>query len=607
MEEIQKELAEILPEVRKPAQYVNQEWNSVHKSHEDVDVKVVLAYPDLYEVGMPNLGLQILCNIVNKEQNLLAERAYAPGVDLEEKLRNHDLPLFSWESKTPIADFDIVGFSLQYEMTFTNVLNMLDLAKIPLYSEERNEVFPLIIGGGPVTYNPEPMAPFLDLFVIGEGEDVILELIGKFREWRQSGGDKKGLLEEAAAISGVYVPAFFRVEYDESGRISQMRTESNKHPQEISSRSVDDLNKADVPLKPVVPFSEVVHDRLSVEIMRGCTRGCRFCQAGMIYRPVRERTPDLLEKIIDGQLESTGYEEVSLCSLSSTDYSKISALLKRLTAKYAGQGISISFPSLRMDSFSVDLADEIGKTKKTGLTFAPEAGTQRLRDVINKDLTNEDIEQTVKDVFSSGWRKLKLYFMIGLPTETEDDLKGIVDLAQRVRDWGFSIIPREERRHFDVTFSVSCFTPKSCVPFQWTAQDELAKLEEKQEYLKRNLRMGHIKLKWHDAKTSVLEGSLARGDRRLAKVIESAWKKGCRFDAWTEFFRFELWKEAFDEHGLSLEFFANRERSYVEIFPWGHVSCGVSKDFLWNEYQRALEGRRTADCRIAECTECGVC
>ncbi len=607
MEKIRKKLEEILPHVKKPAQYINQEWNSVHKSHRGAAVKIALAYPDLYEIGMPNLGLQILYDIANKEEDLVAERVYAPWVDLEKKLRQHKIPLFSWESKTPLSDFDIVGFSLQYEMTFTNILTMLDLANIPLYAEDREEDQPIIIGGGPITYNPEPVAAFFDLFAIGEGEELILELLNTYKDWKFSGGDKKKLLEELAKIRGIYVPSFYLIEYDLSGKIKKIEPKSDKYPSKIERRVLDDLNHAEVPLKPLVPISEVVHDRLSVEIMRGCTRGCRFCQAGMIYRPVRERTPDMLSTAIDSQLQNTGYGEVSLSSLSSSDYDEIAALLNRLARKYAQKGISISLPSLRMDSFSVDLANEIAKVKKTGLTFAPEAGTQRLRNVINKDITDEDIEATIRDALFSGWRQLKLYFMIGLPTETEEDLQGIVDLARRILDLGLSIIPGSERRKFNVTFSVSCFTPKPCVPFQWVAQDELVQLEKKQEFLRRNLRMRYTKLKWHDAKLSLLEGALARGDRRLAKVIEIAWRKGCKFDAWTESFQFDLWKEAFDNCGLSLDFFANRERSYEEVFPWIHISCSVSKNFLWSEYQKALKGERTPDCRRSDCTECGVC
>lgn len=607
MEEIQKQLEGILPYVKEPAQYINQEWNSVHKSHQDVAVKVVLAYPDLYEVGMPNLGLQILYNIINQEDHLVAERAYAPRVDLEEKLRQYKIPLFSWESKTSLADFDIVGFSLQYEMTFTNILTMLELANIDFHAEKRGADQPLIIGGGPVTFNPEPLAAFFDLFVIGEGEEIILELIEAYRGWKQSGSGKKDLLEELVKIPGIYVPSFYTVEYEESGKIEKIQPKLDGYPKAIKRRFIEDLNKAAVPLKPVVPFSKVIHDRLSVEIMRGCTRGCRFCQAGMIYRPVRERTLDKLKSIIESQMQSTGYEEFSLASLSSSDYSGISALLRELAQAYTRQGVSISFPSLRMDSFSIELANQIARVKKTGLTFAPEAGSQRLRDAINKDITDEDIDVTISAALSSGWRKLKLYFMIGLPTETEDDLQGIVDIARRIVKLGFSIIPPGERRQFEVVFSVSCFTPKPCVPFQWKAQDSLADLEQKQNFLKSQLRMRHTKLKWHDAKLSWLEGVFARGDRQLAKVIECAWKKGCRFDAWTEHFRFDLWMQAFDECGLSPQFYANRERSYHEILPWTHINCGVSKEFLWSEHQKALGNEKTADCRSAPCTECGVC
>ena len=607
MEEIQARIEGILPKVRKPAQYINQEWNSVHKSHQNVAARIALAYPDLYEIGLPNLGLQILYHIVNSKKHLVAERAYAPWVDMEEELRARKIPLFSWESKTPLSGFDIIGFSLQYEMTFTNVLTMLDLANIPLYAEVRNKNHPLIIGGGPVTYNPEPIAPFFDLFVIGEGEEVLLELIETYIDWKSSPGNRKELLEELVKIPGIYVPSFYHVEYEKTGKIRTIKPLSDKYPEKIERRIISDLDQAGLSLKPLVPFSEVVHDRLSVEIMRGCTRGCRFCQAGMIYRPVRERSSDLLCSLIKSQLDNTGYQEVSLSSLSSTDYTQVERLLNNLTEICSKRGIAISFPSLRMDSFSVHLANEIAKIKKTGLTFAPEAGTQRLRDVMNKDISDEDIKTTVEAAISSGWRKLKLYFMIGLPTETEEDLQGIVNLAHYLVDLGLSIIPRGERRRFNMTSSVSCFTPKPCVPFQWIAQNELGQLEKKQDFLKKNLRMKHTKLKWHDARISLLEGALARGDRRLAKVIELAWKKGCKFDAWTESFQFEKWEQAFRDGGLSIEFFANRERSHDEVFPWSHIDCGVSRDFLWAEYQKALKGEKTPDCRHDQCTECGAC
>jgi len=537
----------------------------------------------------------------------LAERVYAPEADLEEEMRFRRIPLFSWESRNPLSEFDIVGFSLQYEMTYTNILAMLDLAGIPLYAAERKQNDPLVIGGGPITYNPEPMTPFFDLFVIGEGEEVIIELISAYKDCKASGASRQQVLEELVKLRGVYVPSFYDVEHEASGEVKEIRPKSDKYPESIERRVIADLNTARITQKPLVPFSEVIHDRLSVEIMRGCTRGCRFCQAGMIYRPVRERSQETLLPAIENQLRSTGYEEVSLCSLSSGDYSNIAGLLEELAKRYSHEGISLSLPSLRMDSFSVGLADEIAKVKKSGLTFAPEAGTQRLRDAINKDITEKDINSTVEAALSSGWRKFKLYFMIGLPTETDDDLAGIVDLAQNIAKTGLSAIPRNERRKFDVVLSVSCFTPKPWVPFQWQPQDCLSALEEKQNFLKRNLTMRHVKLKWHDAQQSLLEGVFARGDRRLSKVIEYAWKKGCKFDAWSESFQFPLWEKVFQECGLSMEFYANREREFAEVLPWDHINCGVDKKFLWSEHQKALKGERTADCRIAQCSECGVC
>ncbi|MDI6689282.1 MAG: TIGR03960 family B12-binding radical SAM protein [Actinomycetota bacterium] len=608
-------LEKILPLVQRPARYIDGEWNAVHKPHHEVDLKIALIYPDTYEVGLPNLGLQILYEILNDENDVVAERAYAPWIDMEEVLRKKRIPLFALESRTPLISLDILGFSLQYEMTYTNILNVLDLAGIPPYATDRDERYPLVIAGGPCAFNPEPLAPFFDLFVIGDGEEVVLELVEEYKKGRGSRvegrkgqlAERRELLKRLAGIEGIYVPRFYDVEYYPSGQVKKIQPNCRGIPKRVSKRTVKDLNDVKFPMLPLVPYVDVVHDRCSLEVMRGCTRGCRFCQAGIIYRPVRERSHKLILRAANDLLQETGYEEISLVSLSSSDYSLIQPLLRKLMDNHSQKGISISLPSLRLDTFSVELASQIQRVKKTGLTFAPEAGTQRLRDAINKCLTEEDLLATVKDVFESGWRKLKLYFMIGLPTETQGDLQGIVDLAHKIVDIGLSVVPKREWNRIKVALSVASFVPKSHTPFQWVAQNPLPELEKKIEFLRKNLQSRYILLKWQDPKLSVLEAALARGDRRLSKVIERAFKIGCRFDAWTEQFNFDKWLKAFEESGVSLNFYAHRERSRDEVFPWDHINSVVNKEYLWNEYQRALSQTPTEDCRTGPCSECGVC
>jgi len=538
--ELSSKIEKVLPFVQRPSRYINREWNAVHKDPRKVAVKVALAYPDLYEVGLSNLGLQILYEILNEREDVLAERVYAPWVDMEREMRQANIPLFSLESQVPVCSFDIFGFSLQYELTYTNILNMLDLAQIPLRAVDRGEEYPLVIGGGPCAFNPEPLAPFFDLFVIGEGEEVILELVEEYMKVQspkskvQGPKDegKENLLKALAQISGVYVPSFYQVEYHSSGQIKKIYPITLHIPPKVTRRVMNDLNKARMPKQPIVPFVDVAHNRGSVEIMRGCTRGCRFCQAGIIYRPVRERECELLAENIKGLIEATGYEEISLASLSSADYSSISQILKSLAEVQDEKKVAISLPSLRVDTFSVNLAREIQKVKKTGLTFAPEAGSQRLRDLINKCTTDENLFQTVEAAFREGWRRLKLYFMIGLPAETREDLQAIVNLAQKVVEIGLAIIPKRERRRLEIIVNVSSFVPKAHTPFQWLSQNTMKELLEKQDFLKKNLKGRYLSLRWHDVNQSLLEGALARGDRRLSEVIERAWQSGARFDAW---------------------------------------------------------------------------
>ena len=581
-------LDDILPKVTKPARYTGGEYNAVHKDHADVQVKFALAFPDTYEIGMSNLGIRILYHILNKRSDTVAERVFAPWTDMEAEMRAHEIPLYALESGTPIRDFDIIGFSLGYELTYTNVLNMLDLAGIPVLASERGEDDPLIIAGGCCTVNPEPMADFIDAFVIGEGEEVVHEIVDAFKahlpaealakEGRAEG--KESLLGKLAEVPGVYVPS--------------LRNQATR-------RLVLDLDSAEYPDAPVMPFIETVHDRIALEVMRGCSRGCRFCQAGMIYRPVRERSQEKLRELAERLVNNTGYDEISLLSLSTADYRGIEGLVRDFIGRFEPQRIGISLPSLRADAACMELASEIQKVRKSGLTLAPEAGTQRLRNVINKNVTEEDLLEAVEAAFRFGWKRVKLYFMIGLPTETDEDIRGIAHLAQEV--WRIG-----KRMGFRPTINVSVasFVPKPHTPFQWRAQDSIEEIERKQEVLKRALIGKHVELSWHDARTSQLEAVLSRGDRRLGEAILLAWRKGCRFDAWHEEFDYSKWMNAFDQAGLDPGFYANRQRDYSEILPWDHINCGESKEFLIREDKRAETGEITEDCRLDRCHACGV-
>ncbi len=596
----------VLARVEKPTRYIGTEWNSIHKDHAQLAVKMVLAFPDVYEVGMSHLGTIILYHEINRREDTVAERVFAPWVDMEAQMRERQLALFALESGRPIKEFDIVGFTLQYEMSFTNILNMLSLAGIPLHTADRSETDPLVIAGGPCAFNAEPLADFLDLVVLGEGEEVIHELLDAYRDWQGAGGKRRDFLPRAAQIPGVYVPSLYRVDYHPDGTVKAVTPRSDLAPAVVTKRVVADINRLDYPTRPIVPFMGIVHDRAMLEVFRGCSRGCRFCQAGMLYRPVRERTRSNCERLARELIENTGYSEISLSSLNTSDYSGVTDLVGHLVDEYRESGVAVSLPSSRIDSFSVELAEKIQSVRKTGLTLAPEAGTQRLRDVINKNVTEADFVSAVTSAFKSGWASLKFYFMVGLPTETEEDLEGIAELAYRALDlyWatrgGSHHTPR-------LTISASSFVPKAHTPFQWEAQVTVSALKARQDYLRRRLRHRFIQFNWHDAEVSYLEAAFARGDRRLGAVLARAWERGCRFDGWSEHFKYGEWLAAFRDCGLDPAFYANRTRPKAELLPWEHLSPGVSKEYLWAEREKSLAASTTGDCRFESCLDCGVC
>ena len=584
-------------ELMKPARYTGGEFNSVVKNFQATACRIVLALPDVDEVGMSNLGLAILYSILNRRSDTLCERVYAPWTDAEAVMRNENLPLFALESKQPVRNFDFVGFSLQYEMIYTNVLNMLDLAKITLHARDRNDDEPFVIGGGPCVYNVEPVADFFDFFIVGEAEEVFGEVVDIFKAWKTSGkvGGRRGFLKQLLSVKGVYVPSFYEPLY--SGR-NFIGLKNSEAPRTVLKRVVRDFDATPSVERPVVPFMEIVHDRAMLELFRGCSRGCRFCQAGMTYRPVRERREGTLRALARRLIDSSGWDEISLTSLSSADYSCLRRLIDDLQSDFRNERVSFSLPSLRIDSFSIELAERVQSVRKSGLTFAPEAGTQRLRDVINKNVTEENLLDSCAAAFAKGWKAVKLYFMLGLPTETDEDVAGIADLAQKVAGL---------KRGVKVTISVACFVPKPWTPFQWAAQISAEEFGRRQQLLKSLITNRAIMYNYHDAKLSVLEGALARGDRRLAEVIETAWRNGAKFDGWSDLFKPDVWLAAFEACGINPEYYSGRERDFWEPLPWEHTSPGVDKSFLLAELEKSQAGETTRDCRRTSCTGCGVC
>ena len=599
-----KKFEALLLSVQKPGRYSGGEINSVIKDKQKVDVRFAFCFPDTYEIGMSHLGMKILYSQFNSREDIWCERVFAPWTDFEEVMRREKLPLFALESRDPIKDFDFIGFTLQYEMAYTNVLNMLDLAGVPLKSKDRKELSPLVVAGGPCACNPEPLADFVDIFFLGEGEEVDLEVIDLYKEHKKKGSSKEEFLRAAAKIEGVYVPSLYDLEYNPDGTIASLSAKGDT-PKSVKKRIIKDLDKVYYPDSFVVPFIEIVHDRVVEEVFRGCIRGCRFCQAGFIYRPVREKSAETVNRQAKCLCENTGYDEISLSSLSTSDYREIEPLLSKMLDWTEKSHVSMALPSLRIDNFSEELLEKINHVRKSGLTFAPEAGTQRLRDVINKNVTEDEIINTCKMAFAGGYTAVKLYFMLGLPTETDEDLKGIADLGQKIVDTYYSMPNKPKGKSVSVSISVSTFVPKPFTPFQFEPQITEEEIRRRQEYLKSCITTRKISLSYHDSSTSFLEGVLARGDRRLGAVIEEAFLSGCRFDSWTECFNLEKWLDAFKKCGISPEFYANRKREYSEINPWDHLDYAVTKSFLIKESKLAHSEQTTPNCR-EKCAGCGA-
>ncbi len=600
---------EILMSVEKPARYIGGEVNAVMKEKEGVDIRFAMCFPDVYEIGMSHLGIQILYDMFNQREDIWCERVYSPWTDMDRVLRERKIPLFALESQDPVKDFDFLGITIQYEMCYTNILQVLDLAQIPLKAGERTKEHPFVIGGGPCAYNPEPLADFFDLFYIGEGETQYFHLMDVYKEWKKSGAPREAFLKQAAQVPGIYVSSLYDVEYHGDGTIRSMHPNCPEAPAQVKKQIVMDVTDTFYPKKPVVPYIKATQDRVVLEIQRGCIRGCRFCQAGMLYRPTRERDLSMLKEYAKEMLKNTGYEEISLSSLSSSDYSKLGELVEFLIGECGAKGVNISLPSLRIDAFSLDVMGKVQDVKKSSLTFAPEAGSQRLRNVINKGLTEEVILEGAGQAFEGGWNRVKLYFMLGLPTENEEDMKGIAWLAEKIAERYYDVPKEQRNKKCQIVVSTSFFVPKPFTPFQW------AQMCTKEEFLHRAYVVNHeikeqknkksIKYNWHEADVTVLEGILARGDRRIGPAIQRAYEKGCLFDSWSEWFQNERWLEAFAECGTDMDFYTTRERALDEIFPWDFIDIGVSRRFLEKEWKRAHEETVTPNCR-QNCSGCGA-
>lgn len=603
---LKDKIEKLLLQVRTPSRYIGGELNSVVKDKSKVDLRFAFCFPDTYEIGMSHLGMKILYSLTNSRENYWCERVFAPDVDFEELMRKNDIPLYGLESLEPIKDFDFIGFTIQYEMCYTNILNMLDLAGVPVKACDRTALAPIVVAGGPCVCNPEPLVDFIDIFIIGEGEEVNLELMDLYTEMKKNGASKQEFLEAAAEIDGIYVPLLYDVSYNEDGTVKTF-TPNNAHAKPVvRKRIIKDFDKVFYPDSFVVPYSEIVHDRAIVEVLRGCIRGCRFCQAGYIYRPFREKTTGTICKETKSLCESTGYEEVSLSSLSTSDFSDIENMLVKLSDYTEEEKINLSLPSMRIDRFSKELMEQIQKVRKSGLTFAPEAGTQRLRDVINKNITEEEIFRACKLAFDGGYTSVKLYFMLGLPTETDDDIRGIADLAERIVDFYYENPNRPKGKNIQISISCATFVPKPFTPFEFEPQASEEEIKHKQEVLLSSVRSRkRINVSWSKYRVSVLEAVLAKGDRRLCNVIYDAWQSGCKFDSWDEHYRYDLWKRALEKNGLDTDFYACRKREYDELFPWDHLDYYVSKEFLVRENKTAHNAVTTPNCRD-KCSGCGV-
>jgi radical SAM family uncharacterized protein len=597
---------DILFKVEKPARYIGGELNSCIKDKEKVDIRFAFCFPDVYEVGMSHLGMKILYHTLNQREDTYCERAFAPMPDMEALMRKNNIPMFTLETKDSLKDFNFVAFTLQYEMSYTNILNMLNLADINIRANERTEDDPIILCGGPCAYNPEPLHAIADLFALGEGEEQLNQLMDLYKECKEKGLTKKEFLRKATSIKGIYVPSLYETTYNEDKTIKEFKPLYEDVPAVVAKAFITDFNEVDFPDKLIVPYIEIVHDRVTLETFRGCTRGCRFCQAGMIYRPLREKKAEKLIEQSEGLIKATGYDEVSLVSLSICDYSDIENLVFSLVEKHSDNKVGVSLPSIRVDSFSVDLVKEIQKVRKTGLTFAPEAGTQRMRDIINKGVTEENLMESSIAAFKAGWSTIKLYFMIGLPYEREEDVLGIAELGKKVVAQYYEVPKEERKKGLKVNLSSAIFVPKAFTPFQWAPQDKMDVMKEKIKIIRNAVKKDKpINYNWHESPVSYLEAIFARGDRRICDVLIKAFEKGAKFDGWGEHFKFEIWKEALEECGIDGDFYANRERSYEEIFPWDFIDIGVTKEFLINENEKAKNEKITMDCR-QDCQNCGV-